>query len=348
MDIFNQKAFDMISLTDTVNKQPYKPQLLGRMGLFEEKSSRTVQIAIEEKTGSLSLVPTTRRGAPATQNAHNLRGIRNFSAPRIALEDRVLAEEIQGVRAFGSETELQGVQQVVSDRFGEMNDKVETTIEFHRAGAVQGIVKDSDNTTVIYNFFTEFGVSQDTTDFVLGTSGTEILDKCTAVRNNIQNELGSEGGDDIDILCLCGPVFFGKLIKHAKVTGAYTQWRAWMSGAPNYGHDPLTMDLRYKGFNFGNITFMVYRGSVGGVSFIDEATINANGVAFAFPMIGGLFSTVYAPADFMETVNTPGLPRYAKVAPDTRFNQYVDLHLQSNPLCYCKRPKVLQKLTSSN
>jgi hypothetical protein len=50
---------------------------------------------------------------------------------------------------------------------------------------------------------------------------------------------------------------------------------------------------------------------------------------------------VFSPADFVETVNTRGLPRYAKVAPDSRFQRHVDTHVQSNPLPYCTRPEVL-------
>ena len=45
----------------------------------------------------------------------------------------------------------------------------------------------------------------------------------------------------------------------------------------------------------------------------------------------------------METVNTVGLPRYAKLAPDGRFNQFVELHTQQNPLPLCLRTKTLCK-----
>ena len=53
--------------------------------------------------------------------------------------------------------------------------------------------------------------------------------------------------------------------------------------------------------------------------------------------------TVYAPADYIETVNTIGLPRYAKQATDQEFGRWVKLHTQSNPLPICTRPKTLIK-----
>jgi hypothetical protein len=47
--------------------------------------------------------------------------------------------------------------------------------------------------------------------------------------------------------------------------------------------------------------------------------------------------------NFLETANTIGLPRYAKQAVDQQFARWVMLHVQSNPLPICTRPRVLIK-----
>jgi hypothetical protein len=48
----------------------------------------------------------------------------------------------------------------------------------------------------------------------------------------------------------------------------------------------------------------------------------------------------------METVNTIGLPIYAKQAPDpSGFNRFVQLHSQSNPLPLCLIPRAVVKAT---
>jgi hypothetical protein len=57
----------------------------------------------------------------------------------------------------------------------------------------------------------------------------------------------------------------------------------------------------------------------------------------------GLFRQYNAPADFVETANTIGLPRYAKQAVDQQFARWVMLHVQSNPPPICTRPRVLIK-----
>ena len=45
---------------------------------------------------------------------------------------------------------------------------------------------------------------------------------------------------------------------------------------------------------------------------------------------------------FVETTSTIGLPRYAKQAVDQQFARWVMLHVQSNPLPICTRPRVIE------
>ena len=79
--------------------------------------------------------------------------------PHIALEDTILADEVQNVRAFGSESMLEGVQAVVNQRMSEMATKMDATLEHLRIGAIKGQILDADGSAVIYDLFTEFGVT---------------------------------------------------------------------------------------------------------------------------------------------------------------------------------------------
>jgi hypothetical protein len=62
--------------------------------------------------------------------------------------------------------------------------------------------------------------------------------------------------------------------------------------------------------------------------------------------VPGLFKTHYAPADFIEAVNTVGLPAYAKQE-RMEMDRGIKIHAQSNPLCMCHRPAALIKCTMS-
>jgi Phage major capsid protein E len=68
LDIFGSSAFTMVSLTDAINKMPYVPGRIGQLGLFREQGVSTTSVMIEDREGSLNLVETTARGAPAVQN----------------------------------------------------------------------------------------------------------------------------------------------------------------------------------------------------------------------------------------------------------------------------------------
>jgi hypothetical protein len=153
LDIFSNNAFSVISLTDAVNKMPFVPGRIGQLGLFEEKGVSTTSIMIEEKEGSLTLIETSQRGGPAQQNKHNKRKARSLAIPHIALEDTIQADEIQNVRAFGSEAQLEGVQSVVNSRLGEIMPKHDATLEHLRIGAIKGQILDADGVTVLYDLF---------------------------------------------------------------------------------------------------------------------------------------------------------------------------------------------------
>ena len=57
--------------------------------------------------------------------------------------------------------------------------------------------------------------------------------------------------------------------------------------------------------------------------------------------------TRFGPADYEETVNTIGLPRYAKQWP-MENGKGRSLEVQTNALCMCTQPAALQSATTSN
>jgi len=110
------------------------------------------------------------------------------------------------------------------------------------------------------------------------------------------------------------------------------------------GHDMLELperrlcDLRGRvaeEVSFGGITFRRYRGGLGFGVPTDKAYFYPEGVE-------GLFEIYYAPADTFETVNTVGLPLYARMIPDRDRDEWVRLEIESNPLPICTRPQVLR------
>lgn len=333
LDIFANDAFGCVSLTQGINDTSMFPIDLGRvgkMGLFEESGIQTDTVVIETDGNSLSLVPNTPVGAPPNYVGRDKRKVRSFLVPNLPQEGQILASEVQNVRAFGS-TQLQAVQEVVNKRAKSMVTRLDATIEYHRVGALKGIVLDSDGSTTLFNLFTEFGVSQDTVDFVLGTSSTEMLKKCFAVSRLIEDALGAGSGFS-GVKALCGETFWERFTTHAVVKDAFAFYQA----------NRKSEDLRKSGFEFGGITFYEYRATVNSIDFIADSECHF------FPVGSpGLFQTVYAPAAWMETVNTTGLPRYMKQE-RMEFDRGIKLAVESRPFSFCTKPKCLVKGTTSN
>lgn len=344
LDVFAQDAFKTASLTASVNLLPFVPGRLGSMGLFRTAPITTTVVIVEEQRGFLSLLPTSPRGTMPRYQQRKDRRARSFIVPHIPFNDAVLADDVQNVRAFGTETDTQLVSQVVNDKLMVMRQSHEVTHEYHRIGAIQGEVRDADGASVIYNWFTEFGITEQEVEFDFADTGTydqaapadNMKLKCMEVERAVQTALGAT--PYTDIVAYCGDSFFDAFISHATVRKA---WEA--SNANEFARAGLGgTDRTTSRFRFGNIWWENYRGAIGDVSFI------ATDVARFVPMgVPDFLIQHYAPANFMETVNTRGQAVYAKQE-RMDFDTGVELHTQSNPLMMCTRPRALVKGTSAN
>ena len=330
-NVFANPAFSMANLTAAINHVPNRYGRLEALNLFPAKPTRFRQILIEERNGVLNLLPTLPVGSPGTVGVRGKRKMRSFVVPHIPHDDVVAPEEVQGIRAFGSETELETVAGVLAQHLETMRNKHAITLEHLRMGALKGVILDADG-SVLYDLFDEFDITSKSTSFALATDGTNVRQKCIDVLAHIEDNL--RGEFMTSVRCLCSPEFFEKLTGHTKVEKAYE----------NFQQGVMLRDDVRAGFTFGGITFEEYRGQATDGNGASRRFIAA-GEAHAFP-VGTVdtFATYFSPADFNETVNTLGQPLYAKQEP-RKFERGTDLHTQSNPLPMCHRPGVLVKLS---
>ncbi|WP_419835412.1 major capsid protein [Endozoicomonas atrinae] len=191
LDIFNDDAFSLTSLTATLNDLPYKPGRIGELGLFTESGINTTTAMVESRNGELILLPTSERGAPAPQAKGGKRKVRSFVIPHIPYDSTIVADEVRNVRAFGSESSLEGVRTVVNQRLSEMNANHEVTLEHLRLGAIKGQILDADGSSVIYDLFQEFGVSQQTHTFKFSDAATDVRIQCVKLRRKVDQALGA-------------------------------------------------------------------------------------------------------------------------------------------------------------
>ena len=177
---FNTPAFSMAALTAAINIIPNRYGRMEALNLFPVKPVRTRQVIVEEQNGVLNLLPTMPPGSPGTVGTRGKRKVRSFVIPHIPHDDVVLPEEVQGIRAFGSETEMESVAGVMARHLETMRNKHAITLEHLRMGALKGVILDADG-SVIYDLYDEFGISPATVPFDLGNANTNVKTKCAEV-----------------------------------------------------------------------------------------------------------------------------------------------------------------------
>ncbi|MBN1664844.1 MAG: major capsid protein [Deltaproteobacteria bacterium] len=326
-------AFNMVSLTTAINILPNNYGRLRELNLMPAKGVRSRSVIVEEKNGVLNLLPTLPPGSPGTQNKMGKRKVRTFTIPHIPVDDVIMPDEYEGLRAFGSESDLETLSSIMNDHLQTGRNKFAITLEHLRMGALKGIILDADAST-LYNLYTEFGIAQKTVDFDLDNDAIDVPAKCREVVRHIEDNLLGEVMSSVK--ALVSREFFDDLIAHDSVKELYL---GHVAAVNVLGGDPR------KDFKIGNISFEEYAG----VATDPEGTPRrfiAEGEGHAFPLgTMNAFETLFAPADFLETVNTIGKELYAKQEM-RKFNRGVDLHMQSNPLPICYRPGILVKMTA--
>jgi hypothetical protein len=336
LDIFNDDAFRVSALIDTITDIPRVPSQIRDEGLFTEYGIMTPTVMIERQGRELSLVPTAPRGAPGQPVSRTGRKLIPMAAVHLPQTGAVLADEVYGVREFGSETEVMQVQALVRDKLAVMRESMDLTLEHMMVGALKGLVVDADGTTPIWNMYDIFGFTQKVIPMNIDTANTtvDLKQKCIDIKRAVRNSLGGRAFSGVRVKC--SESWFDKFVGHNQMKAA---WDRWNNGAF------LRQDQTETDFEFAGVSFRIYSGGTGTSESMTDF-IPAN-TAFAYPTgVPRMFHCAYAPADYMETVNTMGTPYYAKQE-RMKFDRGVELEAQSNPLVFNKLPEAVVKLITA-
>ncbi|TRL35500.1 major capsid protein [Rhizobium straminoryzae] len=332
MDIFRTDAFGMVELSAAAKDIDYVPQTLGALGIFEEKGVFLRKVAVEKKAESLSLIETSPDGAAPRNTMPTQANIRDFRTQRLADSFTLFASEVAGMRAWGTETELQVVMDEYAERMGTLRGNMDLTHEFHRLGALQGLLLDSDGTSVIYDYFAEFGIAPaPTINFRLNVETTDIRGLCHQVTRSMSRSAKGAFTTRTKVHALVGDNFFDDFVNHPKVVRTYDGWAAAAD---------LRNSLAFEAFPFGGILWHNYRGTD------DNSTVAIGADEARFFPVGAtdVFKKFVSPADeFAPFVNTKGQDVYAMNIADKDRQSWVKGELYSYPLYMCMKPQCLRK-----
>lgn len=338
---FTATGYDLIGMSKAVALLPNRYNRLGP--IFTPGPISTTSVAVEQKNGTLSIVRSRPRGAAADKIIADKRSMRYFGVPHLPTEDVLLPEDFQNVRMFGTENEAETMANIMAAKLQKMKDTLDQTREHLRMGALKGIILDADGST-LYNLNTEFAITAAsaagdvgkylTVDFALDDEDTDVRGKCIDVAHHIERNLRGEMMTAIRVFV--DKTFYEALVSHPNVEKAYAAYQI--------ANQNLAGDYRQR-FDFGGLVFEVYSAAWTDLDGTARLAI-ASGEGHAFPEgTANTFEEVIAPGNFVEAVNTLGIPYYAKQEP-RKFGAGIDLWAESNVLPLCKRPAVLVKVTA--
>jgi len=332
LDIFNDDAFSVQTLTAKVNKATYRPGQMGKSRLFEEDSVSTLIISVEERDGKLGLIEPTQRGGPGETIGDEKRNLLPFVVDHYQRDDTIMADEVQGVRAFGTESEVEQVADRVSQKMDRHLLDLDMTLEHQRVGAVKGIVT-SKSGRVLHNLYQRFGIA------VPPPVSLNLDNDAAKVDEILEREVAWSIEDSLDSFyegfhVWTGRNFHIKAWLHKRIRETYL---ATAAAATLREAIPDT-------FTVGKFTFERYKTGRKARADLGDFYIGENEGRVTPMGVPGLFITRFAPADYEETVNTPGLPRYMKqYAMQNGKGRH--LEVQSNPISLCTQPAALRTLT---
>lgn len=331
MDVFNSDAFSMISLSGTVDKVPYVPGLLGRLGLFRAEPARTRNLWVDRREGTLELINSSATGAPPEELRKDDRTAVSLQAVRLAKGATIYAAEIANWRAFGTESETTTVMREYAHRRERVRRDMEATHELHRLGALQGMLYDADG-SLIYNYFTQFGVTPNAVEsWALSTNTTDPRQLAMAMKRKVLRSAKGLYGDNVRIGALVGDAFFDALIGNAKVRETYLNW--------NQATD-LRDNLAFADFRYGGVDFFNYRGTDDNT----EIAVADDEAIFFIMGVDGIYRHAMAPADeFIPYVGAPGQNVYEMVVRDLERDAWVRSEQYSYPLYFNQRPETVHK-----
>lgn len=340
-------SFKQSDFVDGITQTPLQYGYINSMNLFDVKSTSQTAIVFDKDYRTVTLLPQVKRGSNASTEGHE-RTADTFSLPLAYFkhEDRLTTEDIQGWRVPGS-TDDETIGRATAEKMSDMRLAWDQTNEYMKLQAIKGVFKTPDG-KVMADMYSEFGITQNSVDFKLGTSTTNVDQKIRLLKSGIAKSV-MNGGAIGGVQVLVDPVFYDKLISHPAIKNAYQFFMANGAGNAALRDDTTTY------YKWGISDYFTHRG----ITFVSyDATFNLpNGtteVAFtdstgiALPLgVRDMFRGYNGPSAKLSQANQPGQELFVRTYLDPK-DEYVEMELEAAPLMFCCRPAAVWAVTSSD
>ena len=328
-------ALAMLGLTqkeldEAVTQKPNVPSRLLADAMWREKNLTTTAVMVEFIDGKVSLIPDRSRADAPNQKAFGKDSIvRTFRVPHLALQTTIRADQIQDVRKAGTADALLSNAEVVADEIAEHRNSHDATIEHLMLGAVKGKIVDADGSTIIYDLFSEFGITEPTTSLQFSSATADLGLTIEQTKRAMKKALKGDVASGCTVLC--SPEFFDALVSHKSTK------EAWL----RYQDNVLARENTNGKFAWKGMTFEIYDYNIGATPMIEAGHAHA----YLTGMRNG-FVRYNAPGNMMPEANKLARAFYIDVE-NLEHKRGVSIYTEGNPLPMCLRPQTLMHFKSA-
>lgn len=339
-------GYKLVDWTDEINNIDNQFGLINGMNLFQTQGTSQTAIIFDKNVAETTLLPqVSRREGNTTKGIDRKSSIFSLPLAYFKHSDSIVPEDLQGWRQPGTPEAAEQFARVRAQKLADMRAQVDQSIEYMKLQAVKGVMKTPDG-AVIADMFTEFSVAQQTIDFVLGTSTTDIDKKISQLKRYLQTNLKTGAAIQGKPVVIVDGSFFDKLISHPNIRQAYLYYQN--SGAQRLRDETNSMMTwgSVDQFEHRGVIFMTYDATFKLPNGTTEAAVAVD-TGHVIPNVNGLFRGYYGPSNKLSGVNQVGREMFAYEYPDDRDEQH-EMQVETSPLFFVTQPQVLVKLITSN
>lgn len=332
-----QNLYGLIEHTDIINDLDRQFQIFPD-NMFDQRNTNQTAILFDVDERTTTLLPSSDRGSRQASYGKDT----NFRTHALPLayfkhEERIVPEDLLSVRRRGTPDGVETLDLVRLEKLTDMRRRWDQTAEFMKAKAIFTGQCVSPNAVVYADMFTEFGVTQDSVDFELGTATTDVAAKVRQVKRLMRDNL-KNGGIMVQPTIYVPVDFFDALTSHATVKEAYKYYTATNQMA---GKQPLRDDLG-ESFVYAGVEFRSLDGSF---TLPDGTSSNLleDGIGYAVPNVSGIYKSWHGPSNKLSTINGAVADVYAYEWRDAKDEGH-DLEMEAAPLFVNTKPKATIKV----
>jgi hypothetical protein len=328
LDIFNNDAFSLASMSTAIDKVKYVPDTIIGSGVFNAEPIRTETFGIESRKGKINIVGFSQRGEEReSRDKTQLRKLVYVATPRLSLTSKIKASELAFLREFGTEDQILQVQQEISRRqFGPngLVKDIDFSLERMGLGAISGKILDLDG-NVMYDYFSLLGeiespgITLALTTLSDGDARVEITQKILRPMRR-----KAQGARFQFLRAFCGKTAFDNLNRNPEYRESYIAQQQGAELREAYFEKPVF---------FAGVEWMEYQGDDD-----DLIKIGDDEVKFVPWGANDIYCRVMSPGESFDQQGTLGQALYSNVILDEKRQEFVEVDVSTYSLMVNKRP----------